>query len=327
MRFKRHTVSMAPHIRHGRTIRALIVATILALAPATLWAFFQFGLKAVLLVAVGVGAAVGTEALVNNIAGRPQTISDYHAALVGLMIALLVPAGAPWWLVVVAAVLAILVAKMVFGPLGGSPISPVVVGLLIVAISWPDQMVRERWPNLAPAAVHAENVAPPEAPQTAVTIDPSDAAEYSTLSLALGLQTGPIGVISPILLFLGGLFLVWSRAARWQGPAGFLLGMGMAAAIAHGVDPGQAPSATFQLFTGMAIFAAFFLCTEWSSTPVTPWGLFLYAFSAGALALLFRLVGHLPYGGVLFAVALMSLATPLFDRIAPTPYGKVVRHA
>ena len=136
-----------------------------------------------------------------------------------------------------------------------------------------------------------------------------------------------MGTISPILLLLGGLFLIRSRAGRWQGPVGFLLGLGVAAWIAHAIDPGGFPSAGFELFTGAAFFGAFFLCNDWSSTPVTPRGLFLFGLSAGVLTLIFRVTGGLPFGRVAFAVGFASLLTPLFDRIAPTPFGKGVRHA
>ncbi len=327
MAHKYLTVSMSPHVRKGRTIKGMIATTIIALTPALLWGFFQFGFKAVLLVALGVAGAVGTEAALCAIRKQPITIGDYHAVLVGLTLALLVPAGAPWWLVLVGAVTAILVGKAPFGPLGGAPINPALVGLLIVAISWPGELASYDFPTTAPEIFDAADIAPAESPVDAVTIDPSDAGEYCPFMLFSGFQTGTIGAISPLLLLLGGLFLIVQRVGRWQGPVGFLLGLGLAGAIMHGIDPGAFPSGSFQLFTGMAFFGAFFLCNEWSSTPVTPWGLFLFGLGAGVLALIFRVTGGLEFGRVAFAIGFMSLLTPLLDRIPLTPFGKGVHHA
>jgi electron transport complex protein RnfD len=322
----RLVMSMFPHIRHGRTVRGMIRTTILALAPSALWGVYQFGAPALVLIGMAVVGAVMTEAVTCVIARRPVSVRDLHAVLVGLMLAVMLPAGAPWWLAFVGGVVAILVGKMPFGPLGSAPLSPALVGLLILALSWPNELNRYVHPRHAPAAFHLADAAPAEPPQSAVLIDPSDAAEYDEIELFLGLQAGPVGTISPILLFLGGLTLLFLRVGRWQGPVGFILGVAVAAAVAHASDPGQYPSVGFQLSTGMVMFGAFFLCTEWSSTPVTPRGLFLFGLIAGALAVIFRLSG-LPFGRVAFAVLIVSLATPLLDRLAPTPFGKAVRHA
>ena len=321
------TVSMSPHVRHGRTVRGMISTVILALTPAMLFGFYQYGLEAVILVAVGVAGAVATEAALCLVRKQPLTIGDHHAVLVGITLALLVPSGVPWWMVLVGAVMAILVGKAPFGPLGGAPINPALVGLLILAISWPGEIGSYGYPTTADAAYAVTDIAPAEAPVDAVTIDPSDAGEYCPFMLFSGFQVGAIGAISPVLLLLGGLFLIVQRVGRWQGPLGFLLGLGLAGAIMHGIDPGAFPPGSFQLFTGMAFFGAFFLCNEWTSTPVTPWGLFLFGFGAGVLALIFRVTGGLPFGRVAFAIAFFSLLTPLLDRIAVTPFGKGVRHA
>jgi electron transport complex protein RnfD len=304
----------------------MIITTLAALAPAAAFGIYQFGLPALVLLCVGVLTAVATEAVVNRVARQPQSVGDGHAALVGLMVGLMLPAGAPWWLVMVAAAVGILVGKLPFGPLGSAPLSPALVGLLIVAISWPDDVNMFTHPATAPAELHAADAAPAESPLVAVAIDPSDAADYAPRDLFLGLQVGPIGGISPLLLLLGGLFLIWRRVARWQGAVGFLLGVAVTAGVAHAVDPGGCAPASFHLLTGLTMFGAFFLCTEWTTTPVTPWGLFLFGLFAGVLTIILRM-SDLHFGRVPWAVTLMTLTTPLLDRIAAVPFGKVVRHA
>ena len=325
---KRFGVSYAPHIRQGRTVRSMILTTLLALAPAALWGLYQFGSRALFLIEIAVGAAVVTELLINKFTGKAplSSLRDFHAVLVGCMLAMLVPVGAPWWLVAIGAVMAILVGKAVFGPVGGAPISPVLVGLLIVAASWPTEINRYQHPTTAPEAYHADCAAAPESPLAAVGIDPSDIDDYNIGDLFVGHQPGAIGTVSPVLLLLGGLFLIWRRVARWQAPLGFLLGLGISAAIAHASNPEIYPSASFHLFTGTAMFGAFFLATDWSSTPVTPIGMFIFGLLAGGLSLLFRLSG-MAYGPVPWAIVVISLTTPLLDRIAQKPFGKVSSHA
>jgi len=322
----RYVVSISPHLRHGRTIRSMVVTTIAALIPAAAFGVYQFGLPAALMLLAGVVTAVATEAVVNKVANKPLTIGDGHAALVGLMIGMMLPAGAPLWLVVVAAAAGILVGKMPFGPLGSAPLSPALVGLLIVAISWPAEVNMFVAPTTAPVELHAADAAPVESPLLAVGIDPSDAADYATVDLFLGKQAGPIGGISPLLLLLGGLLLIWRRVARWQGAVGYLLGVAVTAGIANAVDPGGCAPATFHLLTGLTMFGAFFLCTEWTTTPVTPRGLFLFGLFAGMLTIIFRM-SDLHFGRVPWAITLMTLTTPLLDRFASVPFGKVARHA
>jgi electron transport complex protein RnfD len=253
-------------------------------------------------------------------------VVDFHAVLVGVMLAMMVPAGVPWWLVLTGAVMAILVGKMPFGPLGGAPLSPALVGLLIASTSFTAVISTPLVERTAHESLKAEDAAMPESPQTSVMRDPSDHLEHDRMELFLGMQTGPWGTVSPLLLLLGGLFLLWRRVIRWQAPLGFLLGVWLAATVTHSAMPSEFAPASFQMLTGMVFFGAFFLCTEWSTTPVTSWGLFWYGMLAGVLAIVLRVSG-VPYGRVPFAIMVTSLATPLFDRITATPFGKVVDHA
>jgi electron transport complex protein RnfD len=323
---KRFTVSLSPHIRHGRTIRSMILTRIAALAPAALWGFYQFGSKAILVVATAIVGAAVAEATVDKLAVKPYSIRDFHAVSVGLILGLLLPAGVPLWLGFIGGALGVLIGKKPFGPLGGAPLSPALVGLLILAVSWPAEVTRYVQPSTAPSELKTDDAAPAESPEQAAYLDPSDAAEYDAADLFLGMQVGSIGAISPLLLLVGGLFALWRKAARWQAPLGFLLATGVAAGIAHGAAPYSVAPASFYLLTGGAFFGAFFLCTEWTSTPVTPWGMFVFGALSGGLAIVFRVFG-MPFGGVPWAIVLISLGTPLLDRIATAPFGKSASHA
>ena len=326
----RYTVSIAPYAGSGRTVRAMVMTTIACLTPAALFGLFQFGLSAAILLACGVFAALITELIVGKIVGRPETVKNGHAVLVGLMLAMMLPSGAPFWLVIIGASLGILIGKLPFGPLGGSPISPVLIGLLIVTLSWPNEVKNFEEPSIvsehASKQVTAENPAPAEDPQLAASVDPSDIPEYSTLDLLLGHYPGFIGTVSPLFCLIGGLLLIGFKVGRWEGALAYLIGIAVFGAAANAICPENCPDAVFQLLTGASVFAAFFLCTEWSSTPVTQKGLLLFGLLAGGLTILFRVTG-MPVGSEAYAIAICSLATPIFDRLTDIPFGKVVDHA
>jgi len=297
-----------------------------ALTPALGVGLWQFGASAILVIAGAVGGALVTEALVGRLAQRPFSLLDGHALFVGLLLAAMLPPAAPWWMAALGAALGIGVAKIPFGPLGSHPLPPALIGLLALTLSWPAAMSRFSTPRSAPAALHAAEVAPPESPIVAVRADASDALEYAPGRLFLGDQAGPLGAVSPLALLVGALVLLVSGVARPHGMIGFLAGVGLTAAVAHGVAPGSAPPTFLHLFAGLTCFAAVFLVTEPVTTPVAPTGLLLWAFAAGVLAVILRqLGGH--DDGVPWAVAILSIATPLFDRLRPRPFGKGARDA
>lgn len=318
--------SRPPGGGNGRDARGMVLPFVAALLPAAAWGVYQFGTPALGLLAAGVAGAAGTEILADRLAGGAFRSRDWHGVLVGLVLAMMLPPGAPWWLALVGGAMGVLVGKLPFGPFGGAPMNPALVGLLIVAVSWPEHVGAYRQPRSAPEELQGEGVAPAEHPLDAVRIDPADILDYDAKALFLGRQVGAVGGISPLLLLLGGLFLVWRRAIRWQAPAGFLLGAALAAGVAAAVNPATGAPVWFHMTAGLVVFGAFFLCTDRPSTPVSPWGLFVFAFGAGALAVILR-TGDLHFGHVPWAIAIASLGTPLFDRIASPLSGKVARHA
>lgn len=329
---KRFVVSLFPHVHSGRSVARYNGLTIVGLLPALGWGIYQFGIAAGMLVCAAVIGAVAVDIVVGQIVHRPKEWMKLHAVLVGLTVALLLPSGAPIWMAFMGGALAIAIGKAPFGPQGGSPLSPALVGILIVALSWPGEITNYEYSRSireearAAANLGTVEMAAPEAPQDAAIIDPSEFLEYDTLDLFLGHQVGSIGTISPLLLILGGLLLIGWRVIHWQAPMGFIFGMAVFSAIAYAVSPGLNATPVFHLLTGTAMFGAFFLCTEPTSTPSTPWGMFLFGAFAGALVLLLRTTG-MPMCRVIWALAIAQLATPLFDRIVPIPFGKVVNHA
>jgi electron transport complex protein RnfD len=326
MRDPEIVVSMAPHAHSGRTVPRFMVARTLSLLPAAGFGVYQFGVGAAFTLSAAVLGALLTEGALDVVSKRRPQALDGHAALQGLLLGMMLSPVAPWWVALIGGVAAVLIGKAPFGPLGGAPLSPAIVGLLVLAISFPQDLRQYAPPRTADSALRAQDAAAPEMPVDSVLIDPSDAQEISTLHAFLGDQVGAIGAISPLLLLLGFLLVLWLRAGTWQGPLGYFLGMGMAAQLGHVLLPDSLPGAAFHLTTGMSALCGLYLVTEPICTPVVPRGLFVFGVVAGALAVVLR-ASALPYAPEAWALAIAMLATPLFDRIRPRPFGKVATHA
>jgi len=304
----------------------MIGLTFLGLAPVLLAALYLYRGKALALLLVSVVAAVGTEALITLIVRKPlRSLLNGHAALLGTLLALLMPAGAALWIVGFAAALCIALGKMVFGNAWNYPFHPVLVALVLVQISWPDGVDQhlKPLPMLEEGATAESATLWQEAadPLAAVKVLPRLALKADVKELLWGDHPGAIGVTSVIAIALGGLILIGLRVIPWQIPLGFLGAAWLFADIFHRVDPGAYPPPAFTLFAGAMFFGAIFLATEWVTSPSTGWGMLLFGVGAGVLTCIIRYWGG-AVEGVYFAILIMNAAAPLFDRIAPVPFGR-----
>ena len=257
-------------------------------------------------VLLAVASAVASEAVYLKLAGRdPAQVSDLHAALLGLLLGMVMPAGAPWWLPVVGGALTVVMGKMIFGGLGGYPMNPVLVAWAALALSWPEQMNT----FLSPLALGgAGERLLTETPLMRLKYDPSTLEVINQCELWLGAASGAIGSTGALAILVGGVYLVVRRLIPWQIPLGVLAGAVSVALLAAYTDPnlleleyqgfGQHWAiATFHLTTGGLMLSAFFLAPEPVSSPLTPWGTLLYGFGVGAMAVIVRTWGS-PVDGV-----------------------------
>lgn len=320
------TVSTSPHILGGTTVRSMHLEFILALVPALVVGLYYFGLPAVITVALAIASAVATELLYTRLRKIPDTVMDMHAALLGLLLGMILPAGAPWWLPLVGGLLTVGLGKLLFGGLGGYPMNPVLIAWAALSLSWPEHM------NSFYAALGAPEVT--ETPLMALKYDAATLEVYRSADLWLGLNAGAIGATCTWALLAGGIYLVIRKLVPWQIPLGVLAGVIGMSYLAAYTDPkltqlgyttlGQVWTiASFHLATGGLMIAAFFLAPEPVSSPMTPWGTLLYGLGIGFMTVIVRSWGS-PVDGVFFAVLVMNAATPLFDRIRPKVLGKVV---
>lgn len=319
------TVSTSPHWLGRTTVRSMHLEWLIALAPALAMGVYLFSYQALIVVGLSAAAAVAAEAAYQKIAEQPILVGDLHALLMGLLLGLILPAGAPWWLPVVGGALAVVLGKLFFGGLGGYPMNPVLIAWAALALSWPEHMQSFFMPFTSEVS---------ETPLMMLKNDVSTLEVVGLSGLWWGQFPGAIGANCGWALLVGGLYLVVRRLVPWQIPLGVVLGAILLSLLAAYTDPnlGQLgyntfgqnfAIALFHLGAGGIMISAFFLGTEPVSSPVTPWGMFLFGLGIGFMAVIVRVWGG-PVDGAFFGVLVMSAATPLFDRIRPKVLGKVV---
>lgn len=304
------SVSLSPHVRDSASTRRIMLQVCLALLPALAFGVWAFGLYALLVVALSVASAVGTEALVQRCLKRPITISDGSAAVTGLLLGLTLPPEAPWYVPVFGAVFAIFIAKQVFGGLGDNFVNPALAGRAFLLACWPVEMTS--YPN--PFAVDALTSATPLA-------DAGFAQNAAALQNAyLGLVPGTIGETCKLALLLGAAYLLLRRVIDWRIPVAYL---GSLALLSWAFGE----NGLLAIGLGGAILGAFFMATDYVTSPITPWGKLVYGVGCGLITFAIRTWGAYPEG-VTYAILLMNVAAPLIDRgFRPRKYGEVKEHA
>lgn len=304
------SVSLSPHVRDSASTRRIMLQVCLALLPALAFGVWAFGLYALLVVALSVASAVGTEALVQRCLKRPIAISDGSAAVTGLLLGLTLPPEAPWYVPVFGAVFAIFIAKQVFGGLGDNFVNPALAGRAFLLACWPVEMTS--YPN--PFAVDALTSATPLA-------DAGFAQSAAALQNAyLGLVPGTIGETCKLALLLGAAYLLLRRVIDWRIPVAYL---GSLALLSWAFGE----NGLLAIGLGGAILGAFFMATDYVTSPITPWGKLVYGVGCGLITFAIRTWGAYPEG-VTYAILLMNVAAPLIDRgFRPRKYGEVKEHA
>ena len=311
------TVSSPPHWHTGQKISKVIYGLMLALIPAVILGIVNYRMHAVRVIAVAIVSAMVVEAIMQYAMKRPFSLTDGSAALSGLLLALILPASTPWWLVAVGSAVGVIIGKQIFGGIGGYPFNPVLIGWAIIRISWPghlnfdDVLVNFSWVGDA-------------YPLTTLKVSGAAAlSKFSYVDLFLGKQLGGIGAAATLWLIIGGLFAIVRGYIPWRIPASFILGVFLVSGLYWLIDKNQYASPVFHILTGSVMIGAFFLATDSTTSPVNNWAMVLFGLGCGILTVIIRLYGKYP-DGVAFAILLMNMVNPLLDKIRPRVIGKVV---
>ena len=319
-------VSSSPHAHSGASVRRIMLDVIIALVPALAVSVVLFGLNAVRLVGVCVVACVGTEALCRKIMGRDLGIGDLSAVVTGILLAFNLPPSLPTWMAVVGSVLAIAIAKQLFGGIGYNPFNPALVGRVALLISFPVAMTKwSEWRIPSPLGVDAVSTATPLGlVKTSVAMGNQVPFEYNhqtMIQFFLGDMNGCIGEVSAAALILGGIYLLIRRCISWHIPVFYLGTVVVFSAILWKVNPDQNMPPCFHMLAGGLMLGAIFMATDMVTSPVTKKGLAVFGVGCGILTMVIRRWGGYPEG-VSFAILLMNALTPLINRATkPRVFG------
>ena len=307
------TVSSSPHIRGTQTTQNLMRDVLIALAPATVLSVMFFGVKALVLVVVGIATCVLAEYVTQKIMKKSITVTDMSAAVTGLLLALNMPINAPWWMLMIGCVFAIVIVKQLFGGIGCNFVNPALAARLLLVASWPTLMT-------GGAYLPADAVA--TATPLAIVKEGLSETVPSMMSLFLGGPDvyGCIGEVSALALILGGLYLIFRKVMSWRIPVIYIGTVALFSLIA-GKD------VMFNLLAGGLMLGAIFMATDYVTSPSTPLGEIIYAVGCGLITCIIRFYGGYPEG-VSYSIILMNIATPLIDKfIRAKKYGEVKKNA
>ncbi|MBY4797270.1 RnfABCDGE type electron transport complex subunit D [Collinsella sp. AGMB00827] len=288
----------SPHI-HGRATTSKIMGCVLvSLLPTLIAATVLFGLNVPLLVLTYALVAIAAEHLCCKLMKRPSTAGDLSCVVTAVLLAFSLPATCPLWVGALGTVFAIVCAKMLFGGIGNNFANPAVAGRIFIMVALPSALAF--YPQVVFSTTDALTGATPLAAAA------SGSASYSVMDLLLGVHAGSLGETCVLTLFVGYLFLLALRIVDAWATVPFIAAVGAIMALA-----GQ--DVVFHLLSGGLALGAFYMATDYSTTPMTPRGKIIFGLGCGIITALVRLFTSAPEG-VAFSILFMNLFVPLIDR-------------
>ena len=318
-------VSSSPHVRTNKDTSYIMKQVVIALLPATLAALFFFRLSALNVIFFCVAGSVGAEFLCQKISKKESTIGDFSAVVTGLLLAFNVPASLPWWMCLLGAAFAIIVVKMVFGGIGNNFVNPALAARAFLLASFPVAMTL--WTRTGVNWVSSGNI---DAYTTATPLSFLKAGSNGVSSLAdsgisisnmlIGNIGGCIGETSAVLIILGGLYLMYKGIINYVIPTFYICTVAILMFILGGFN---FTFVIYELLAGGLMLGAFFMLTDYTTSPMTKKGQIIYAVLAGLITTVIRLYGGYPEG-VSYSILLVNIITPLIDKYTKTKvFGEV----
>lgn len=344
-------IASSPYTHNQRSTSTIMLLVLLAAIPGIAAQWYFFGWGNIIQVLIAAVAGIAAEALVLKLRKLPlaKTLGDNSALLTALLLGVSIPPLAPWWLIVIGTVFAVVIAKQLYGGLGQNPFNPAMVGYVVLLISFPVQMTSwlppETLQSITPGFIdslsmifHGHTLDGHTMQQLQVGVDGISQATPLD-NFKTGLRAGhsaeqllaqPIysGVIAGVGwqwvnmgYLLGGLFLLFTNSIRWHIPLSFLLSLTLCATLGWLLSPQSLVSPVVHLFSGATMLGAFFIATDPVTASTTNKGRLVYGVLTGLLVWLIRSFGGYP-DGVAFAVLLANITVPLIDYYTqPRVYG------
>ena len=319
-------VSLSPHEKGHLTTNKVMWLVCAALIPSFISALYNFGIRALVVVAASLVFCVGIEYLIQKFLLKTKvTVCDGSAAVTGLLLAFNMPSSIPLWQLFIGALVAIGIAKMAFGGLGKNPFNPALVGRAFLLISFPVSMTT--WPIPGVTRLKWDIV---DAMTAATPLGNIKLHAFDKLpdywDLFIGTVGGSLGETSALAILLGGLFLIYKKIISWHIPFFFLATIFVFTGIAWLVNPEAFVNPLYHILGGGVMLGAFFMLTDMVTSPMNPKGQIIFAVGAGIICSCIRLFGAYPEG-CMFSILIMNAFVPLIDKyIKPKRFGSEVNY-
>ena len=308
-------VSSSPHVRSKVNTSSIMLTVLIALLPSALFGVYNFGPHALMLILITVAVCVATEAIYEKIVHKKLTIQDYSAAVTGLLLALNLPPSAPWWIAVIGGVFAILVVKQLFGGLGQNIMNPALGARCFLLISFTGRMTNfavpsGAWGNIADTVSGATPLAALKAGES-----------VNWVNLFFGNIQGTIGETSALAILIGAAILLAKGIIDFRIPLTYIGSFAIFVLLfgGHGFDLNYL---LCHLFGGGLMLGAWFMATDYVTTPITKRGQLVYGVCLGIFTGLFRIFGG-SAEGVSYAIIFCNLLVPIIERFTmPVAFGK-----
>ena len=315
-----------PHIRTSETTRSIMLDVVIAMLPALVWGVINFGIKALTLTVVSVVGCMFWEWLYRKVMKKPQSVGDLSAVVTGMLLAFVCPPSTPYWMIIIGDFFSIIVVKQLFGGIGKNFVNPALAGRAFLVGSYAGVMTTWINPAIdkAPLMGSTADIVTAATPMAYLKTGDVAAltAEYSVMDVFLGKIGGSMGEVSALLLIIGGVYLIWRKVINWQTPVAYI---GTVAVLSF-LFPKAGSSLEWMLYSifgGGLMLGAFFMATDYATSPVTKKGQQIYGIGCGLFTVLIRYFGSYNEG-VCYSIMVMNCCTALIDKYTkPTRFGVV----
>lgn len=301
----KYVVSCSPHLRDNVSTRSIMQDVCLAMLPACIAGVLFFGYRSAIILALSVVAAVLSEKFYCKAAHIKDTTGDFSAVVTGMLLAMNLPSTVPYWMPVIGSIIAILLCKMIFGGIGQNFINPALAARAILALSWANVMNTFAAPAFG-------NLAGVDAIASATPVSGAANGGFTLAQLALGNIPGTIGETCKIALLAGAAYLMYKQVISWHIPVAFIGSFAACYLIFTGFD---VTVTLYQVLSGGLILGAFFMATDYSTSPTTNKGKIIFGLGCGLLLFWFRYGKKAPAEWCSFAILLMNVVSPLIERV------------
>jgi len=297
-------ISPGPHIFEKQSTPKMMRDVLIALLPAMLASLYFFRMRAFILLSVSCVSCVVFETLFQRLMKRKITVFDTSAIVTGVLFAMIAPPSLPFWACILGCLVAIGLAKQLFGGLGSNIFNPALLGRAFLMAAFPAFMTRWNSPITLDAMTEAT-------PLGSVKFGQNMAIDY--WNIFIGNTSGSLGETSALALIIGGIYLLIRKTIDWRLPAAYIGTVFVIGFITNLIAPDTYAGGLFHVLAGGLLIGAIFMATEPVTTPVTKMGRWIFGIGCGLITMLIRLWGGLPEG-VMYSILLMNAVTPILNR-------------